>query len=955
MPRRRRFLGAVLTLVVMLLVAAAAMRKQEAPLHSFRVVFGLKDKEPSDWSGQLTVAGGTLVEMAGWRFEAKEDAILEGGKWRCGTHDEIAPEKRYPVQDFAGKLKGKPELAPWPNGIHITVRGANPALTLKLAKSTVEFKSTDVPLGEPKAFLDGQVRVERLPETSVVRPAAPTKAVDPVQDDYPAFWVHYKSGKHYLAWVAYQKAKTRVLLAERDGPDGRWSEPIEVAGPGDHFRVALATTHDGTLWVTWSSNQDQAWNLYARPYKDGKLGATEQVSRGDGPHLWHRMTTDNKGRAWLVWQGFDKGLSAIYYSFNEGGRWSGEGILGRAERNFWDATVVADPKADRVWLGWDEYSGDNYRVGIRALSAAERIIPEVLAPESSPLFQAHVSLAFDKDGRLWAAWDESGPQWGKDTGFLYGGQHRQDATRLYASRTIRVKVLSDGKWLEPAADFNAALPADMKEYNDYPQLQPDSEGRMWLAFRHRTCRRPRDDGWAAQGRWDVYATAYLGDRWLPPVELPLSGGRNDMRISSQRDQHGNVYFAYASDNRPFALPQMPPRNHHVAVSRLAGAPKPGPMKLVAKKRDYPIVAPVHPKEKAQVARIRNYKIEAGGKTYRIYRGDLHRHTDISGDGPGDGSLMDLHRYALDAAAMDFVLVADHNMGNDNEYCWWRTQQANDLYTVPGAFISMYGYERSVKYPNGHRNIIWTERGHRTLPLPLKPLPASLKGDTEKLYQYLRKTGGICTLHTSASDQGTNWADPHDPDLEPFVEIFQGYHTSYEAPGAAKAIDAKTDRIHGPFEPAGFVSLALAKGYKLGFQSSSDHISTHVSYACVIAEDFSRKGLVAAMKKRHTYAATDNIVLDVRLGNHLMGDEVRTAQPKLDIVVLGTNLLDKVEILRNNAVVHTQRPTAASTELRFSWQDPAPIKGEKASFYYVRVTQQDGQMAWASPMWVTVEN
>src|SRR6185369_1798542 len=122
---------------------------------------------------------------------------------------------------------------------------------------------------------------------------------------------------------------------------------------------------------------------------------------------------------------------------------------------------------------------------------------------------------------------------------------------------------------------------------------------------------------------------------------------------------------------------------HVAVSRLGSAPKPGEFKFVVRERKFRNVKPVHPKEAEQVARIRNYEIKADGKKYKIYRGDLHRHTDISGDGPGDGSLMDLHRYALDAAALDFVLVADHNMGNDNEYCWWRTQQANDLYTVPG--------------------------------------------------------------------------------------------------------------------------------------------------------------------------------------------------------------------------------------------------------------------------------
>jgi hypothetical protein len=424
-----------------------------------------------------------------------------------------------------------------------------------------------------------------------------------------------------------------------------------------------------------------------------------------------------------------------------------------------------------------------------------------------------------------------------------------------------------------------------------------------------------------------------------------------MRASGQRDNDGNIYFAHTSDNRGWLPPGMTPKNHSIAVSRLTGAANPGKLELVDKKRTFPIAGECHPGEAAQVKRIRDYQIEIAGKKYKIYRGDLHRHTDISIDGMGDGSLMDLHRYAHDAAALDYVLVGDHNMGHDNEYCWWRTQQANDLYTVPGSFISMYGYERSVKYPNGHRNIIWAKRGYKTLPLP-KPIPAAMKGDTAKLYAYLKETGGICTSHTSASDQGTNWEDPHDPDLEPFVEIFQGYHTSYEAPDAPKAITAKTDRIHGPFEPAGFVSKALAKGYKLGFQASSDHISTHVSYACILAEDFSRQGLVEAMKKRHTYAATDNIILDVRMGAALMGDEVKSARPKLEVIAVGTGPIAVVEVLRNNKLVHFVKPKKVGPEeIRFSWEDPLPLPGTQANYYYVRVVQVNGQMAWSSPIWV----
>ena len=83
----------------------------------------------------------------------------------------------------------------------------------------------------------------------------------------------------------------------------------------------------------------------------------------------------------------------------------------------------------------------------------------------------------------------------------------------------------------------------------------------------------------------------------------------------------------------------------------------------------------------------------------------------------------------------------------------------------------------------------------------------------------------------------------------------------------------------------------------------------------------------------------------------MGDEIRAAKPRLDVVVLGTGLIDRVEVLRNGEVVHTERP--GKDEARFVWEDPKPLKGEQASYYYVRVLQKDGQMAWASPIWVKV--
>src|SRR5439155_13962567 len=118
-----------------------------------------------------------------------------------------------------------------------------------------------------------------------------------------------------------------------------------------------------------------------------------------------------------------------------------------------------------------------HSIRIRSLTGGPKpALGEVLLPESKRMFQAHVSLACDRDGRLWAAWDESGPQWGKDSGYLY---QNTGGTRLYQSRSIRIKCRVDGQWREPAAEFETVLSPDIPEFNELPQLQVGSDGRMW--------------------------------------------------------------------------------------------------------------------------------------------------------------------------------------------------------------------------------------------------------------------------------------------------------------------------------------------------------------------------------------------------------------------------------------------------------------------------------------------
>ena len=245
--------------------------------------------------------------------------------------------------------------------------------------------------------------------------------------------------------------------------------------------------------------------------------------------------------------------------------------------------------------------------------------------------------------------------------------------------------------------------------------------------------------------------------------------------SSTLASDGRLWFAWSRDARPFGSPNRTiergnpaARTTHVSYAVVnpsgtawSGA---GAGRLTRFQEPAVTAGPVHPSEKSDTEAIRSYRYEAGGKTYRILRGDLHRHTDISGDGIGDGALIDFYRYAITAGQYDFMLVADHQYGGDYvpgvEYNWWRTEKSEDIFLVDGRFWPLFGTERSLPYPNGHRNTVFAERGVRHLPTQRGERNGTVNtGDV--LYPYLRSNNGITTSHTSGTYQGTD--DRHGSD------------------------------------------------------------------------------------------------------------------------------------------------------------------------------------------------
>jgi hypothetical protein len=457
--------------------------------------------------------------------------------------------------------------------------------------------------------------------------------------------------------------------------------------------------------------------------------------------------------------------------------------------------------------------------------------------------------------------------------------------------------------------------------------------------------------------WFENVVYFDGARWNGPLFVPRTDGLLDVRPALATLNPGRLFILSSMDHRQSEVIGGGRRgtagiNSDIYVADLRLNVAPGTSATPALRPlppERPVVDPVVKPEVDQVALMRNYRVQNGKDTLRIMRGDFHRHTEMSGDGRNDGPLIDAYRYMIDAAYMDWVGCCDHDNGGSHEYFWWLQQKLTDAYHLGGRFVPMFSYERSVPYPEGHRNVVFPTRGIR--PLPRLPKMAadsapSHAPDTQMLYKYLRQFGGIVASHTSGTNMGTDWRD-NDPVVEPVVEIYQGDRQSYEMPGAPRS-NSETDSIGG-WRPLGFVSLALQKGYRLAFQASSDHISTHMSYCNLWVTSPTREGIMEAFHKRRVYGATDNILADVRCGTHMMGEEFTVATaPSISVKLAGTAPFAKVQIVKDNNNVYAVTPKTKNVS--FTWLDNAAVKG-KTSYYYVRGEQEDGQLVWVSPMWI----
>jgi hypothetical protein len=976
----------------LLLLDWAAKGSHEAPPVAVLIEMGLKDENPTSWSGEATVSGAKVVHREGYRFR-DGDKLVDPAGWEASSHRGLRVPPRQPQ---VARTEG---IATVGVALHLADVKDDAELTLEVKEGQREKVSVplkEVLAGRTKPVWDGAAAV-RLVTTATPVVTAKT------EDDFPAA-AYGPDGTLWLAYVSYSvrdesrrieqpnykeqpkdfkdlyKPEFADQLFVKYYRDGKWSEPVAITGPHeDLVRCAVAVDNTGRATVVYSARRPgQRHNqifvrTQADPQDPRKWNPEQQLTDDRDPyhkpvsHLNPVACTDQSGGPYYAWQSTQDAMIA-FTPAERGKGYFAAAPLNETGTSNWDPAVAAAPDGG-VAVAYDVYRDGDYDINLIDLKMrgnTQRVVGKRVAASSR--FEARPSVCYDEKGRLWIAYEEGPEQWGKD----YGAFVPDQGNPLYNSRTVRVVCLdTDGKLYRPATELSAVdtpppdplreRPGDPPTFQNYekvpryayPKIGIDGKGRVWLTYRQKFGTRYTTH---PGSYWLTFARRLDGDHWSDAIEVHHSDGLLDSRPVLLPHPAGGLLIIHNTDGR-YTTPQTIDNQVYMSYVDLPGdSAEPKLVPHEPGRKDEKLVKAAAAEREA-VRRVRDYRVEAAGKTYRLLRGEFHRHTEISWDGGPDGSLEDMFRYAIDAAALDWIGNTDHDNGAGREYPWWLTQKLTDAYHVQDAFTPVFSYERSVNYPHGHRNVIFAKRGVLTLPRLGEADAGERVGgvhadDTKMLYRYLHELGGICASHTSATSMGTDWRD-NDPEVEPVVEIYQGDRMSYEKEEAPRAgYDPKADKkpanIAGWY-PKGFIDHALGeKGYRLGFESSSDHWSTHISYSVVLAESADREGIVAAFRKRHSYAATDNIVLDVRSGDHLMGDGLKTGSaPELKVRVIGTAPVARVLILRDSDVVETFEPGKPEYEIK--WTDPKPAAG--THYYYVRVEQADKQLAWSSPLWI----
>lgn len=733
-------------------------------------------------------------------------------------------------------------------------------------------------------------------------------------------------------WVVWaDRSRSGDLIRARLYHDSKAGEIIDIGSRrGIEYQPVILALPVGIKIFLWAAVRDGRYCLVSRKLV-GDLLEEEEVLFDNHDGIFHpRMLKDRNGDLWLSFEAVQGKKPRLMVCRSQGGKWMEAIDVKTPDMPCYRPSLSVGP-GDGVWVSYDCYGNGHYQVFIQRLDQSSEPIPVT----QNGYHNLQTTLTVDRDSNLWIGWVSNQNAAFRDRWWL--------AKWVYL-RKFDGKDFSDPVSLQPDKDIYTH---ESFQGWEYPEAIVDSSGRVWII---------------GQASHTLYAQYYAGDGWSPRYTI------DQRHWGSWKPR---VRLAGSESISVVSMGLGGAQIQRIEVEPLMNTA------LTCSPRE-PL--PVHLKELSN--RQRPSVTTDAGEVLQMYFGDLHGHAVYS-DGVGDVDEF-YHRYR-DGYGYDFACLTEHDYLDGIELSRSELNMIwnhADRMTVPGEFVGFCGYEWTApaiaEHSQGGQGV---GEGHKHIIYPDNHGPLISYGEesANSGAKMLTRFRGVDTLiiphHTSWS--GIDW-DAHDEKLVRLVEVCST-HGRFEYPGNLP-IGYRRDHVH----LNKFVLDALNRGYKLGFVGGSDshgllwhgvemadrdsHMKagTKVGWkedayrtgmTVILAAELTRESLYKALYNRRCYATSGvPIEVDFRINGALMGSEIRTdTPPRIEARVMGTAPIRSVELVRSG-YVHAGLQSQSGdgmTQISFSIKDEIIIPGE-SHYYYLRVSQVDGNMAWSSPIWLSHE-
>lgn len=330
---------------------------------------------------------------------------------------------------------------------------------------------------------------------------------------------------------------------------------------------------------------------------------------------------------------------------------------------------------------------------------------------------------------------------------------------------------------------------------------------------------------------------------------------------------------------------------------------------------------------------------------QVYFGDLHNHTSYS-----DGSGTPAQALAAGkAAGFDFMAISDHSYAIDD------AEWANTLTAVNNAttsdFVALRGFEYT-QGAEGHINV-WNSTRHATRTdtgcANCDYTPNLEAGSTVNgFYAWLASASnvGLDSSGTVMQFNHPGWinfndwyyhSEPKVSEIARLEEVGNGSGSSY--------VFSEEEYIR-----------SLDYGWKLGATNNADTHSASWGMNTdhrtgVLMTGLTKAALMDALRQRRTFATEDkNFSLTMKANGAWMGSEIANTG-QIAFVITGTDpdgeIPSLVELITDQGkTLLSEQPTAAS----FTWQPTINNVSAGVHYFYVKVTQADGDKIVSSPVW-----